>query len=458
MAGTKRHIDQVLRDKLSKHQAPIGEADWDAFVAFQDAQKPRRKPILYWSAAIFVLGLLSSILLWNFFGSTDAKLNSNKSTPAPTQSEQGAPEVNNTTSAGQEIQTQEIQTNKPGSVPESTSETPTEEVSNGTGTQQQAGQSPKGEQFVQERPTANSGNEGSGMDGETSTEWPIVARFAPLNLSSISPRVLLIPTPKWGWFEQAYITAYTPKSDKDSSKKTLPLAKVRPPMTPCIAAGFVYGFGTPQLTVPQGEQGEVHKDYEAREKEAKAKTTAFRFFAQYEYRLKLGLEFGAGLQFSSVTQVRSYSFENRSIPFIGLDGKIISYIDVPNGQPVNPTVIESRQNIYSATVPLSVGYARNIGSNLRLGIRAQGNLGMNWSKSYLSLDPKTLTESGRAGNSNPFSASYGGGLYGEYFYLSKWSLRGSLDWTAQNNQYKAGNSYNLQNRFYEIRFSLVRYL
>ena len=202
----------------------------------------------------------------------------------------------------------------------------------------------------------------------------------------------------------------------------------------------------------------MHKDYASTQKETAAKTNVFRFFGQYEHRINLGLEFGAGLQFSSVTQVRSYSFENRNIPFIGLDGEIIAYIPVPNGQSVDATVFESRQNIYSASVPLSVGYAHTLGSNFRLGIRAQGNFGVNWSKAYANLNPKTLTEMSSAGNSNPFNMSYGGGVYGEYFYLSKWSLRGSFDWTAQNKQYQSQNNYNLQNRFYELRFSLVRYL
>jgi len=462
MAGTKRHIDQVLKNKLGNHQSPITESDWDAFDVFQQKRKPNRKPLFYWGAAVLLMGLLSALLLWNSSPSSESTqgLNDSPSTEntSTVSTEQGGTGTEST-DAGEEVinSTKEVQANSGSESINSPTNTPAESVPQ---------RSPEPKQKVKgEKPDLVEGNTPSTNPSAPSNQNPIldqaqVERFAPLHIPSISPKVLLIPTPTWGWFEQAYITAYEPKDQKDSNS-VLSLKKFTKnllPMGPCVAVGFVYGFGTPQLTVPASNPTEVHKDYEGAEKGSKAKTNVFRFFGQYEHRLNLGLEFSAGLQFSSVTQVRSYSFENRNIPVIGIDNEIIGYIHIPPSQSVDPTVFNSRQNIYSASVPMTIGYAHTLGNKLRIGVRAQGSLGMNWSKSYSTLNPKTLTEMNSAGNSNPFNMTYGGGVYGEYFYLSKWSLRGSLDWTAQNKQYNSKNSYNLQNRFYELRFSLVRYL
>lgn len=462
MAGTKRHIDQVLKNKLSNHQSPITEADWDAFDMFQQKRKPNRKPLFYWGAAVLFLGLLSALLLWNTSPSsqTTHDLNdpasSEQTNEAATEQGLTATEpmdaAEQTTSSSEEsIRNSEVESSN------NTANSP-----NGSGKEITPAQEPT---VQTESPQQVDGSTPNNNPSTPQVDSPIqeqtqVERLAPLNIPSISPKVLLIPTSTWGWFEHAYIASYEPKDNKDSNTVADPtkILKNRLPMSPCIAIGFVYGFGTPQLSVPASNPAEVHKDYESAEKGSKAKTNVFRFFGQYEYRLNLGLEFAAGLQFSSVTQVRSYSFENRNIPVFDQDDQILGYFKVPPSQSVDPTVLNSRQNIYSANVPLTIGYAHTLGNKLRIGVRAQGSFGMNWSKSYTTLNPKTLTEMSSPGNSNPFNMTYGGGLYGEYFYLSKWSLRGSLDWTAQNKQYTSKNSYNLQNRFYELRFSLVRYL
>ncbi|MHB1277590.1 MAG: hypothetical protein ACYC1Q_04265, partial [Bacteroidia bacterium] len=165
-----------------------------------------------------------------------------------------------------------------------------------------------------------------------------------------------------------------------------------------------------------------------------------------------------GLQYSSQTQVRQYDFQLREIPYLGPNGDIWFYIPIPPNQSVTPTVFESKQSIHSASVPVSIGYAHTLGSNFRLGLRAQGSLGMNWSKDFTGLSPKTLSQTTLRANVNPMSVSYGGGLFAEYFYLRAWSARVSLDWTAQNKLYKTSNSYNVSNRYYEFKLALVRYL
>jgi|GEM_PF-2384388 len=457
MAGTKRHIDQVLKNKLGNHQASITEADWDAFDAFQQKKKPSRKGLFYLGAAALFIALLSTLLFLNRNTSVDSPKAANQPrNPAP-QTEQGnqlatKPSLSEKESVSNPTEESEINANNNE-----------EETSANT---------------AQSTDHSSPGNTLPSADNETGADIPsttppstqvlgtqniestpaAIERNEEVKLSRIAPRVLRIPASQLGRFEHAYIAAYAPKEDKDSNKNLLKFVKKLPPMGPCIAVGLVYGFGTPQLSLTPGDPEQEHKDYAATEKGTSSRSNVFRFFGQYEYRIKAGLEFGAGLQFSSVTQVRKYSFENRNIPFIGPDDKILLYIRIPSNQSVDPTVFESRQNIYSATVPLTVGYAHAIGSKLRIGARVQGNMGLNWSKAYTNLNPKSLAETPSAGNSNPLNIGYGGGVYGEYFYLSKWSLRGSFDWTAQNKQYKSGNSYNLQNRFYEIRFSLVRYL
>ncbi|HCS20284.1 MAG TPA: hypothetical protein DIW47_06930, partial [Bacteroidetes bacterium] len=254
------------------------------------------------------------------------------------------------------------------------------------------------------------------------------------------------------------VVAYKKGKDQDTGMFARNSSRIPPMTTPSLAFGLAYGFGNPSLTVGNNDTTQTHRQYEQTIKGAKQNSQVFRLFLQYEYRLKFGMEFGAGLQFSSQTQVQRYNFQLREIPYMDTNGNIMFYIPIPPWQAVTPTVFESKQQMFSASVPLSFGYAHTLGKNLRLGARAQGSIGLNWSKAFNGLSPKTLSETTVSANANPLNLSYGGGLFGEYFYLDSWSARLSLDWTAQNKLYKNSNSYNITNRYYEFKLALVRYL
>lgn len=437
MAGTKRHIDQVLKSKLGNHQAKVDESDWAAFEQFLDTPKKTSRRVIYfrWAAAFLVLlGLVAGITYFSL----------------------------DSTSSEQIVNTQTVE-------PQSQSQTQTQ-----TQPEAQSQSQPEINTELQSQPQPQTQSE-QGMPSRRAQPQPQpktqsqpnfstdITRQSSLDVKTISPRVLLIPTPSWGWFEHALLPPYQAKEEEKQDTGAAPgnnkIKSFLPPLGPSVAVGIVYGFGTPELSLKQGDPSQVHEDYNSALKGAKNSSQTFRLLAQYEYRLKFGLQLSAGLQMSSSVQVQQFSFENRKIPYFGTNGEIITYFVIPGSQPVPPTEFESRQNTYSATVPLNIGYTYRFGSKFSMGVRAQAGLGLNWAKSYSGLDPKTLAQKDNMNSSvNPLNFSFGGGLFGEYLYLEKWSVRASFDWTKQNLQYQNSNSYNMLNRYFECKLSLVRYL
>lgn len=445
MAGTKRHIDQVLKSKLGNHQAKVDESDWSAFEQFLDTPKKTSRRAIYfrWAAAFLVLlGLVAGITYFSL-DSTSSEQIVNTQTVEP-QPQSRHPERGSTSRRAQ-TQTQ----TQPQSLP----------ITIGTESLQTPEMSTKPKSQPQPQPEINTELQ-SQPQPNFSTD---ITRQPILDVKTISPRVLLIPTPSWGWFEHALLPPYQAKEQEKQDTGAAPgnnkIKSFLPPLGPSVAVGIVYGFGTPELSLKQGDPSQVHEDYNSALQGAKNSSQTFRFLAQYEYRLKFGLQLSAGLQMSSSVQVQQFSFENRKIPYFDPNGNILTYYFIPGSQPVPPTEFESRQNTYSATVPLNIGYTYRFGSKFSMGVRAQAGLGLNWAKSYSGLDPKTLAQKDNMNSSvNPLNFSFGGGLFGEYLYLEKWSVRASFDWTKQNLQYQNSNSYNMLNRYFECKLSLVRYL
>jgi hypothetical protein len=460
MAKTKRHIDLELKAKLGTHTVPVTEGDWTAFESFRKKKESKRRGYIYLIAATLLFVAVSGMLVWKYqenkpLGQTEK---SEKTEPATgledksgTAGKTGS-ETPGHQGAGEGGQSQE---SSPSEVPVKENGTQNQETK--TRNQETNPQSPiPNSQSPSEVPTPKPGTtDGPITEGPGA---PDIQRFPVLSPGGIPFITFHIAPPVLNGAEIPVVTAYEKGKDQDTGKFSGKSRRIPPMTTPSLAFGVVYGFGKPSLTTGNFDSTQTHRQYEKTLKESEQTSQVFRLFAQYEYRMKFGLEFGAGLQFSSVSQVQKYNFEMRDIPYFGPDGSIWFYIPIPPNQAVTPTVFESKQTIMSATVPMSVGYSRNLGSNFRLGVRAGGSIGMNWSKDFTGLSPKTLSETTVKANVNPFNMSYGGGLFGEYFYLRGWSARVSFDWTAQNKLYKDANGYNATNRYYEFKLGVVRYL
>lgn len=455
MAGTKRHIDQELKAKLGKHTLPVMDSDWTAFEGFRKKRESKRRRTLYFIAAASLLFIaLSGALIWKSFD-TPGLIHSENTEIQQTQKD----EIK---------QAQETPTDKPikseekGKVPTGTGTPGEPESKQSTDKGELAdGETASSAKPGQDKPARDESNTPDVPVTPDAPETPEEAdayRFPVISLFRIDSRSFIIPSPIWKSAERPSVVAY--KKDENQDTLTSPGKGKRlgfPPLsTPSIALGFVYGFGNPVLSVEPIDSSETHRGYENALQGSKKSSQVFRFFLQYEYRLKLGLEFGAGLEVSSATQVQNFNFQTWDIPVFDPDGKIVNYF--PSQNPI-PTQFESRQTVTSANVPVSVGYSHTFrGTNLRLGARARGSFGMNWSKGFNGLSPATLSETTLNANINPFNMSYGGGLFGEYFYLRTWSARVSLDWTAQNELYRKSNSYNINNRYYEFKLAIVKYL
>lgn len=460
MAKNKRHIDLELKAKLGTHAVPVTESDWTAFETFRNKREGKRRRFIYLIAACLVFVGVMGMLVWKF---QDTKTLSGTEKP---ENVQLPPTTDDKTGPAEKSETLTVDPSeeKHKTLPESESGKP-QWKSNSTETTSPESNAPGTTPF--KTPASPEGGENpqqkQGVTDGLMTEGPggiDIQRFQTLRLVSITPFVFYIAAPALNQTSIPAVVAYEKAENKDTGKA---LAGFKPksigiPFTPSLALGLVYGFGKPEMMLGDIDSARTHRQYENTLKEAKQSSQVFRLNLQYEYRLKFGVEFGAGLQFSSVTQVQKYSFQMRDIPYIDTDGTILFYIPIPPNQTVTPTAFESKQNIFSASVPMSVGYAHNLGKSFRLGARAQGSFGMNWSKDFTGLSPSTLSETSLKANVNPLNMSYGGGLFGEYFYLRTWSARVSLDWTAQNKLYKQSNSYNAINRYYEFKLALVRYL
>ncbi len=458
MAKNKRHIDLELKTKLGAHEVPVMESEWTAFETFRNKKESKRRRFIYLIAAALVFIAVSGMLVWKI---QDAKRNnqiennlSEKQNPVqPSEEHIATPDQK---ANPENLESGGTQSGTPGTEP-GTSGTKPGTSNTGTsnkGTSNTGSGSPAESQDI----TTPERQKGKEVEPGTLDQPGFTPEITPP--LSVTPFVFRFPAPQLPWTEIPVVTAQKSSNDTDTGK-TLPgknEKKFMPISTPSLAFGLAYGFGNPALTVENNDTTQTHRQYEQTLKGAKQNSQVFRMFLQYEYRLKFGLEFGAGLQFTSQTQVQRYNFQLREIPYLGPNGDIWFYIIIPPNQPVTPTVFESRQNIYTASVPLSLGYVHKLGTNFRLGMRAQGSLGMNWSKDFIGLSPKTLSETTVRANVNPLNLSYGGGLFGEYFYLDKWSARLSVDWTAQNKQFKVSNGYNITNRYYEFKLALVRYL
>ncbi|MDX5321406.1 MAG: hypothetical protein LPK45_09785 [Bacteroidota bacterium] len=461
MAINKRHIDEELRRQLANHQAPVQETEWDAFEQFMDARQPKKRPVAWWKYAAILLLLVSvGVVVWNPFSSselTDKKESAQSTTienvPQP---ELGSanPQSKNTvrpeTLSGESTSPSGHETNQGI---ESTSGQPSAKSSQTT---DNSAINPEASESRTPRP------EGLREVYTPQEEEIETSRFAERTVKTISPRVLLIPTPKWGWFEQSFLAVNTPaekpKANNNQNNPGRGKSIRVPSFGPAITAGVSYGFGNPALQTKTGDPSYVHEDYNNRLKESTARTNALRFFASYEYQMKAGIRVSAGIQYTQTTQTRQFNFEQRKIPYIGLDGEIITYLQIPAGQPVTPTVFVSEESIQTASIPLTLSYSRSLTPNLSFGVRAQSGIGLNWANQFNGLSPLTLTEESMSSPVNPMNLTYGGGLFGEYVYLSKWGIRANFDWVGQNKQYQSSNSYNLNNRFYECKLTLVRYL
>lgn len=425
---------------------PVDESDWTAFEAILDAPKRKAPPVLYfkWAAALFVVfGLVGS--LWYF-----AEIHRKAEPLVQNPSEQSANQTQENTA-----NTSQSSSHDAGKIEQerATQETPIPSET--------FSQSPR--KLLEAYNPSASSTDRSDAQPQSSQE---IVRHPNRDVKIISPRVLLIPTPSWGWFEHASLAPYTAKNEtnQDSSaisnknKDKYPKKFTFPAMGPSLSIGFAYGFGSPKLVLKNAAPEKVHEDYNSTLRSAKKQTQSFRFEVNYEYRFLSGLHLTTGLNIISSTQIQQFNFENRKIPYLDVNGDILTYIQVPPSQSVTPTIFTSRQNINTVSIPVGIGYSYRISNRFSLGIRGRAGLGINWSNPYLGLDPVTLTEQNVRSSVNPFNFQAGGGVFGEYLYLEKWSVRGSFDWQTQNKQYKNSNNYNLINRYYLIKLSLVRYL
>lgn len=465
MKEAGRHIDKVLKEKLGNHSLPVTEQDWTEFQSlFQKHRRTRRG--IVWFVSICLISI-AGLGIWlirsgapsgpettteqqdnNTTGTTPEEFNNG----SRGQSEDGG---NTSTEQKQHIHSQSdgiaSQTPVKGSQPQpqpQQQDLPSNGSNASNGTNSSNG--------------SNTGDpvEGGVQPGRTPGADPVVNRYPPLPAPFIAGMPFHLPSsfhPKEN--KPDYVAAYTAK---DSSKNSNHLKKPfqQPKLGPGIAFGMVYGFGQPALSVPDYDTTIIHKEYRDKLENTPRQSSTFRLYARYEHRLNLGVEVAGGLEFSSTVQKQQYNFEMRTIPYFDTNGNIFLYIPLPANQQGDITRFDSKVQIYSIRVPVSIGYSRFLGENFRLGARVQSSFGLNWSNSsYKGLRPASLEETTMKAPVNPFSLTYGGGLFAEYFYLErKWSMRGSFDWTGQNGQFKKKNPYNLNNRFYELNLAIVRYL
>ncbi len=495
MTRERKHIDQVLKEKLSGQKLPVTEADWEAFRTFRtsrdgEKKKPRtlfmllkekldgqRSPVaesewhLFRSryAAVkaarsrrFYLGISALVLLLALTG-TVIWLSNPGSAPNPSETGMDTP------------------TKQPQATPEHNPVNPGEADGKTGQTNGQAEQAPeipatpgKGQQ--PDRETTGeiaSGNGANGTPGNRNPGDPGKKSEDPAPASGFTRYINPVPAgiqafrlPFTGRpdLELVYPGMLTPP-DKDGTttkdtkqdKKELRREKNLQGKGPSLALGFMYGIGNPNLqNVGTGYQ--VHEQYAEVIRNTPTRSTVKRLYLRYEHRWRWGLDFGAALEYSSSLQTQQLNFQRRSLPFYDLDGRtVLGYIPIPDSMRTT-TAFHSQQSFFAFRLPISVGYSRFVSEKLMLGGRLSYALGYRWSgENYQGIDPETLLTANLKSKANPLSMLYGAGIYAEYFYLTNYSVRASIDASVGNLQYR-NNNYNLTNRFYEFNLAMIWYL
>ncbi|MHB1277589.1 MAG: hypothetical protein ACYC1Q_04260, partial [Bacteroidia bacterium] len=284
MAKNKRHIDLELKTKLGAHEVPVMENEWAAFESFRNKRETKRRRFIYLLAAALVFIAVSGMLVWKI-----------QETKRNDQIENNLSERQPANSEGVTKRDQDQVSEEPinASDEKASPENPGSSISGSDNpVNSQDNTIPDNQEGI--KLSQETGNQ-PGNTNEGKEEF-VPKTFPPFASISVSPFVFHLPLPQLNWAEIPVMTAYKPSKENDSSKTlTGPKGKKFPPLnTPSLAFGLAYGFGNPSLTVGNNDSTQTHRQYEETLKEAKQNSRVFRLFLQYEYRLKFGLEFGAG--------------------------------------------------------------------------------------------------------------------------------------------------------------------